>query len=180
MLVGNSLNICVGTGSQISTTLVKREVETSLQRGYRLWRAYVENGGSRGEFFSEKFGHCDQWIQLQQQQHHNQLGLGWWFANFLVNFVGLYQICSKIYNMRTFYLASSQKGERAKKIVVGQSLHKNYQAKVCNYRVSKMDWGHFKELMCLCFWCQAYFPHNFYGGKCVHFILGIKNLAQFG
>ena len=61
-------------------------------------------------FFSEKFGHCDQWIQLHQQ---HQLGLGQ-FANFLVNFVG-YQICSKIYNMRTFYLASSQKGERAKK-----------------------------------------------------------------
>ena len=61
-----------------------------------------------------------------------------------------------------------------KKIVVGQSLHKNYQAKVCNYRVSKMDWGHFKELLWLRFWLvPGIFPYHFYGGNFFyHFFKG--------
>ena len=38
-----------------------------------------------------------------------------------------------------------------------------------SYRVSKMDWGHFKELPCLCFWCQAFPPIIFMVEKCVYF-----------
>ena len=37
------------------------------------------------------------------------------------------------------------------------------------YRVFDMDWGHFKELLWLRFWCQAFFPIIFMVEKCVHF-----------
>ena len=40
-----------------------------------------------------------------------------------------------------------------------------YFRKTYNYRVFKMDWGHFKGLLWLQFWCQAFSPHHFYGGK---------------
>ena len=37
------------------------------------------------------------------------------------------------------------------------------------YRVSNMDWRYFKEVLWLCYWCQAFLPIIFMVEKCVHF-----------
>ena len=50
-----------------------------------------------------------------------------------------------------------------------------------NYRVFKMDWGHFKELLWLRFWCQAFFPPILLMvEKCVHIKIFFENFKDLG
>ena len=47
------------------------------------------------------------------------------------------------------------------------------------YRVFKMDRGHFKELLWLRFWCQAFFLIILVVEKCVHFDIWNKKILKF-
>ena len=47
-----------------------------------------------------------------------------------------------------------------------------------NYKVFNMDWGHFKELLWLHFWYQAFPPIIFMVEKCVYFDNWNKNIFE--
>ena len=63
------------------------------------------------------------------------------------------------------------------------STHTNWPSWLVKmYRVFKMDWRYFKELLWLCFWCQVFLPIIFMVEKCIaniHFDIWNKKLFTF-